>query len=567
MDKTKDYYAILGVLPTAEDVVIRAAYKALAQRYHPDRTRETGPDASKRMALINEAYAVLSDPDKRKEYDALRGKNTQSGDSYFDEDDEDVPPSFDPLEKDWNLAVTYYPDLPELEARLARIAWRLAYSFRAYMLAEKAFEKRALVAAAMEQKFLEMYFGTNPEILDFARSLINGGHKQAAKELNEAIRILGKEADADRLINQIKKAHFPQPEKTASKTETPKYDNVYVSPAPNASAGYNANEGEVKGGLWLIVGLYTLGLSLLIYNAVLVNKTESVVPDDSTTHTQSEHEHTETLAINVDEQNKVWDEFLAKYSKRHPLGVVDLRNIETVKAGNYEVEPETEGAVSRFGHLRAERVTAHQGEPFTAFYLNDKLIHRRDLDEHVSVYAVFNGDSQDIVIYAAQCPGTACPSYAKFIILTLKSNHDIKIIENKDLEAVFTGPVSVVQIESKLFFELGYVDKKIKRATFENGEVLIKYYEPIKIAPLDVSYCDWGYENTLDGCINQNPNCDKAGDNLGSVFGVWLYSPNHPEFNRSGKFDDTCRRACMTQSKPSLASFRKHFCYIRDEWN
>ena len=32
MDATKDYYAILGVLPTAEDVVIRAAYKALAQR-------------------------------------------------------------------------------------------------------------------------------------------------------------------------------------------------------------------------------------------------------------------------------------------------------------------------------------------------------------------------------------------------------------------------------------------------------------------------------------------------------------------------------------------------------
>jgi len=81
MDKTKDYYAILGVLPTAEDVVIRAAYKVLAQRYHPDRTQETGPDASKRMALINEAYTVLSDPDKRKEYDALRSANssTKSG--------------------------------------------------------------------------------------------------------------------------------------------------------------------------------------------------------------------------------------------------------------------------------------------------------------------------------------------------------------------------------------------------------------------------------------------------------------------------------------------------------
>jgi curved DNA-binding protein CbpA len=39
MDASKDYYAILGLTPSAEEVVIRAAYKALAQRYHPDRTK------------------------------------------------------------------------------------------------------------------------------------------------------------------------------------------------------------------------------------------------------------------------------------------------------------------------------------------------------------------------------------------------------------------------------------------------------------------------------------------------------------------------------------------------
>jgi curved DNA-binding protein CbpA len=203
MDKNKDYYAILGVLPTAEDVVIRAAYKALAQRYHPDRTRETGPDASKRMALINEAYAVLSDPVKRKEYDALRGSNTQSGGSYFEESNEDVPPSFDPLEKDWKLASTYYPDLPELEAQLSRIAWRLGYSFRAYMLAEKAFEKREQVASEMEQKFLELYFGTNSTIVEFAKHLISLGNKAAAKELNEAIRVLGDSVNPEIIVKQI----------------------------------------------------------------------------------------------------------------------------------------------------------------------------------------------------------------------------------------------------------------------------------------------------------------------------------------------------------------------------
>lgn len=50
-----DYYAILGVVPSAEDVVIRAAWKALVQRYHPDRFTGDVAKANARMAEINEA--------------------------------------------------------------------------------------------------------------------------------------------------------------------------------------------------------------------------------------------------------------------------------------------------------------------------------------------------------------------------------------------------------------------------------------------------------------------------------------------------------------------------------
>lgn len=59
MDSTKDYYAVLGVLPNAEDVVVRAAYRALAQRYHPDRFTGSENEANRRMSEINEAYQVL----------------------------------------------------------------------------------------------------------------------------------------------------------------------------------------------------------------------------------------------------------------------------------------------------------------------------------------------------------------------------------------------------------------------------------------------------------------------------------------------------------------------------
>jgi len=211
MDATKDYYAILGVLPIAEDVVIRAAYKALAQRYHPDRFEGATEDAQRRMAEINEAYSVLSDHAKRTEYDELRGSNTQAGDSYFNGDADDAPPHYDPLERDWIVALKYFPDLQDLESHLAKISWRLAYSFKAYLLDEKQFENRKRVADTMEAKFLELYFGTNPTLVSFARKLIDGGHKRAAKALNEAVRILGSNIDPDRVINQIKGEFFSSP--------------------------------------------------------------------------------------------------------------------------------------------------------------------------------------------------------------------------------------------------------------------------------------------------------------------------------------------------------------------
>ncbi len=66
-----DYYQVLGLDTTASMADIKAAYRKLAFQYHPDRTRETGQGVDK-MKAINEAYAVLSDAEKRRRYDAMR---------------------------------------------------------------------------------------------------------------------------------------------------------------------------------------------------------------------------------------------------------------------------------------------------------------------------------------------------------------------------------------------------------------------------------------------------------------------------------------------------------------
>jgi len=62
-----DHYEVLGVSPSSDDVVIRAAYRALMRRYHPDTDRSA--EATERARVINAAYAVLSDPDQRRRYD------------------------------------------------------------------------------------------------------------------------------------------------------------------------------------------------------------------------------------------------------------------------------------------------------------------------------------------------------------------------------------------------------------------------------------------------------------------------------------------------------------------
>lgn len=66
----RDYYAALGVKADASAAEIKKAYRRLARKYHPDVSKET--DAAKQMAAVNEAYNVLSDTQRRAEYDEAR---------------------------------------------------------------------------------------------------------------------------------------------------------------------------------------------------------------------------------------------------------------------------------------------------------------------------------------------------------------------------------------------------------------------------------------------------------------------------------------------------------------
>jgi molecular chaperone DnaJ len=68
---TKDFYQVLGVPDSASQAEIKKAYRRLAKQYHPD-ANPNNPQAAERFKEISEAHSVLSDTDKRKQYDQMR---------------------------------------------------------------------------------------------------------------------------------------------------------------------------------------------------------------------------------------------------------------------------------------------------------------------------------------------------------------------------------------------------------------------------------------------------------------------------------------------------------------
>jgi molecular chaperone DnaJ len=89
----RDYYEVLGVSKTATDSEIKSAFRKLAKKYHPDVSKE--PDAAEKFKEAQEAYAVLSDPEKRQQYDqyghaAFSGGNGGAGFDFSNFDFSDI---------------------------------------------------------------------------------------------------------------------------------------------------------------------------------------------------------------------------------------------------------------------------------------------------------------------------------------------------------------------------------------------------------------------------------------------------------------------------------------------
>jgi len=110
---TDDLYAVLEVRPSATSAEIRAAFRRLARAHHPD----LGAASAARMIALNRAYAVLSDPEKRRRYDAQR--QTAAAPSAPPPVRRSAPAEVAPEEPPWRLDFERGDDLDD---------WRQMYA-------------------------------------------------------------------------------------------------------------------------------------------------------------------------------------------------------------------------------------------------------------------------------------------------------------------------------------------------------------------------------------------------------------------------------------------------------
>jgi curved DNA-binding protein CbpA len=197
----KDYYRTLGVLDDAEDIIIRAAYKALAQRYHPDKWKGDLQEANKRMTDINEAYDVLSDITKRKKYDEeyfryrARDESTDEDDSdanFISEDDEA-----------WRIAIDFFPNMQDYYLSLSKISLVLANTYKAKLINSQDFINSSKIKNELESDYMTRYYGDDVEVKKFVKELLFLGYKKAASRINKIIRVMGSSITSRQLKEKI----------------------------------------------------------------------------------------------------------------------------------------------------------------------------------------------------------------------------------------------------------------------------------------------------------------------------------------------------------------------------
>jgi hypothetical protein len=177
MNSLEEYYAQLGLLPSADKSVVEAAYRTLTGTLRSNGVAET----DRRFKKLKAAYEAISN---------VSGEPTN------------------PFGADWLYALEYFPDLRHINERFERISHELAATYRSRLLSSRDLGSRHEFARQLENEYFEKKFGRNGKLIAFAREVIGIGQYEAAEELSHACQLFGGDHDPDAIIARIRGKYF-----------------------------------------------------------------------------------------------------------------------------------------------------------------------------------------------------------------------------------------------------------------------------------------------------------------------------------------------------------------------
>ena len=129
---------------------------------------------------------MLSDPEKKSNYDAALGSNPKSASKSFDEDDGWVEAEI--KDPDWDIVEEHFPEIENERQYLFSIAPELSARFQSLIITTKGYDDFKDWSALIKDAFFETYFGLRRETRKYAEMLLEKG-RTIAQELNRNLRV------------------------------------------------------------------------------------------------------------------------------------------------------------------------------------------------------------------------------------------------------------------------------------------------------------------------------------------------------------------------------------------
>ena len=185
-DASKDYFAVLGLSPHADPDVVKAAYRALAKKYHPDRQSGSESAGRDKFHELQEAYELLRDEQQRRHYVGLRERAEQRQREAAARHAR--PVMLLRLDDRWEHLVREFPATSRDYARFCLISPRLGQQFKLTILGTENPASFGRVAARMERRFYRRHFSYHSDLHTLARKLAHRRRRHALRELSREIR-------------------------------------------------------------------------------------------------------------------------------------------------------------------------------------------------------------------------------------------------------------------------------------------------------------------------------------------------------------------------------------------